>query len=76
MLGDGRIGTASDRSGMVDCTRSRTSPRGRSTASVMVVPCPSRLCIFRDPPINSASLREMVRPKPVPPKRRVVLASC
>jgi len=37
-----------------------------------VLPTPGSLSIQRRPPINPASVAEIVRPSPVPPNRRVV----
>lgn len=40
-----------------------------------VEPRPGSLSTETSPPIRSAKWREMARPRPVPPKRRVVEAS-
>ncbi len=49
-------------------------PAGSSTGSVNqnVEPLPTSLCAPVWPPIISTSLRTIDRPRPVPPKRRVV----
>src|SRR2546428_8824051 len=40
-----------------------------------VEPCPKILSTATSPPCNSINFLAMVRPRPVPPKRRVVLPS-
>src|SRR5260370_39113196 len=43
--------------------------------TVNIDPLPGSLVTVTSPPIMRASLREMARPRPVPPKRRAVAAS-
>src|SRR5690606_3873999 len=49
--------------------------RGRMISNQNVVPTPSSLSKSSVPPISSIRLREMTSPSPVPPNRRVVVAS-
>ena len=48
---------------------------GSSSSKLKVLPCPSVLASSSSLPINRTSRVEMTSPRPVPPKRRVVLAS-
>ena len=49
--------------------------RAKLAVNANVDPAPCSLCRPISPPISSTSCFEMARPRPVPPKRRVVEAS-
>ena len=48
---------------------------GSGSSTENVLPTPGSLSTQMRPPINSTRRAEMVKPSPVPPKRRVVLVS-
>lgn len=56
--------------GTVNGFTARVLPR--RTVNQQVLPCPTSLSTPRSPPISSTSRRQIARPSPVPPKRRVV----
>ncbi|MOA29280.1 hypothetical protein D3C78_1502850 [compost metagenome] len=57
------------------CGSSAASHKGKRISSEATVPLPGSLSIATTPPISSDRRRQMVSPRPVPPKRRAVLLS-
>ena len=59
----------------MDTTGAVSSTMPAMKVSVKVEPLPGSLSTDTSPPISCASCRVIARPSPVPPKRRVIVAS-
>ena len=70
----GIAGTAGGRRARL-ATGSAASDGGAGTQKRKVLPSPGTLSTVISPPISSTSWREIARPRPVPPRRRVAAES-